>query len=95
MFPVTNGVIATIRKQRTPGEVLVMGDGVSGQLGLTMDDGMTEKPRPTLVPEVLNIIDVAAGGMHTVCLTADHKVFLILETNRHQPQNRQIGICVF
>ncbi|KAF6200519.1 hypothetical protein GE061_004962 [Apolygus lucorum] len=70
--PTTNGVIATILKKRDPGAVLVFGDGVSGQLGLTMD--VTEKSRPTVVPNVENIIDVAAGGMHTVCLTADHSL---------------------
>ncbi|BET02222.1 Regulator of chromosome condensation (RCC1) repeat [Nesidiocoris tenuis] len=68
----TNGVVAVATQGVTPGAVLVFGEGVSGQLGLTMD--VTEKPLPCAVPNVVDIIDVAAGGMHTVCLTSDHKL---------------------
>uniref|UniRef100_A0A146M3S4 Regulator of chromosome condensation n=2 Tax=Lygus hesperus TaxID=30085 RepID=A0A146M3S4_LYGHE len=70
--PTTNGVIATTRQVREPGIIMVFGDGDTGQLGLTMD--VTEKSRPAVVPNVENIIDVAAGGMHTVCLTANHSL---------------------
>lgn len=49
-----------------------MGDGIAGQLGLGTE--ITEKPRPAELPNLNNIIDVQAGGMHTVCLTSDFKV---------------------
>ena len=45
-------------------------------MGLGPDE--LEKSRPTLVEGVPDIIDVAAGGMHTVCLTANGKLQLIL-----------------
>lgn len=57
---------------KEPAVVLVCGDGMSGQLGL--GEEVSEKPRPALVPDVKNIIDVVAGGMHTVCLDANRKV---------------------
>ncbi|KAK9510044.1 hypothetical protein O3M35_004917 [Rhynocoris fuscipes] len=67
-----SNVVAEVTKKREPGKVLVMGDGVAGQLGLGVD--VTEKPRPSEVASLDNIIDVQAGGMHTVCLTSDFKV---------------------
>lgn len=67
-----NAVVAEVRKKRDPGTVLVIGDGVAGQLGLGTE--ITEKPRPAEVPNLTKIIDVQAGGMHTVCLTSDFKV---------------------
>ncbi|KAL1123814.1 hypothetical protein AAG570_001585, partial [Ranatra chinensis] len=65
-------LIAESRKKRVAGRVLVFGDGVAGQLGLGED--VTEKGRPAPIPGLDSVIEVAAGGMHTVCLTADYKV---------------------
>lgn len=48
------------------------GAGDVGQLGLGSD--ILEKSRPALVTLDSEIIDVCAGGMHTVCLTKDGKV---------------------
>ena len=45
-----------------------MGQGDVGQLGLGPD--VLEKSRPALVDQVKDVIDVVAGGMHTVCLTS-------------------------
>lgn len=54
------------------GEVLVTGAGDVGQLGLGSD--VLEKSRPALVILNKEIVNVCAGGMHTVCLTKDGKV---------------------
>ncbi|XP_060519428.1 regulator of chromosome condensation isoform X2 [Cylas formicarius] len=54
------------------GFVLVTGAGDVGQLGLGPD--VLEKSRPTLLKLEHNIVDICAGGMHTVCLTKDGKV---------------------
>lgn len=56
----------------TKGVVLVTGAGDVGQLGLGPD--VLEKSRPAVVNIEHEIVDVCAGGMHTVCLTADGKV---------------------
>nr|XP_018916579.1 PREDICTED: regulator of chromosome condensation isoform X2 [Bemisia tabaci] len=60
------------RHSRGPGLVLAFGQGEVGQLGLGPD--IFEKNKPAVVPDVDNIIDIYAGGMHTVCLTADGEV---------------------
>ncbi|CAG9856195.1 unnamed protein product [Phyllotreta striolata] len=54
------------------GVVLVTGAGDVGQLGLGPD--VLEKSRPALVKLNHTVIDVCAGGMHTVCLTKEGKV---------------------
>ncbi|XP_076264668.1 regulator of chromosome condensation 1 isoform X1 [Rhynchophorus ferrugineus] len=56
----------------TEGVVLVTGAGDVGQLGLGPD--VLEKARPALVNLSSEIVDIYAGGMHTVCLTKDGKV---------------------
>lgn len=58
------------------GDVFVMGSGDFGQLGLGPD--VMEKSRPAQVPLNYEIIDVCAGGMHTVCLTKEGKVLFFL-----------------
>ncbi|KAG5895448.1 hypothetical protein JTB14_001325 [Gonioctena quinquepunctata] len=56
----------------TEGLVLVTGAGDVGQLGLGPD--VLEKSRPALVNLGHVIVDICAGGMHTVCLTKEGKV---------------------
>lgn len=63
---------ATLSQITTGGVVLVTGAGDVGQLGLGPD--VLEKSRPALLNLDHDIIDVCAGGMHTVCLTAEGKV---------------------
>ncbi|XP_054262997.1 regulator of chromosome condensation-like isoform X2 [Macrosteles quadrilineatus] len=58
--------------QRGPGVVLTLGQGDVGQLGLGPD--VMEKARPALVPDVTDVVDVCAGGMHTMCLTSSGEV---------------------
>lgn len=48
------------------------GAGDVGQLGLGAD--VLEKTRPALVNIEHEIVDICAGGMHTVCLTIKGKV---------------------
>ena len=50
------------------GHVLVLGQGDVGQLGLGEDILERKKPAPVSLPE--DIVQVAAGGMHTVCVSA-------------------------
>lgn len=57
---------------KTPGVLLTVGQGDVGQLGL--GPNIMERSRPTLVPEMNNIIDICAGGMHTVCFTESGEV---------------------
>jgi len=56
-----------------PGNLLVCGQGDVGQLGLGED--VPEKTRPALVAEVKDVVDVQAGGMHSLCLTKAGEVF--------------------
>lgn len=57
------------------GTVLVCGQGDMGQLGLGEDD--MEKKRPALVPilEKIDIVDICAGGMHSLCLTKNGEIY--------------------
>jgi len=54
------------RHSRGSGQVLTIGCGDTGQLGLGED--VMEKTRPGLVKELPDVVDIVAGGMHTVCL---------------------------
>ncbi|KAM4567792.1 regulator of chromosome condensation [Fundulus diaphanus] len=49
------------------GQVLVLGQGDVGQLGLGED--ITERKKPALVSLPEKMVQVVAGGMHTVCLS--------------------------
>ncbi|XP_041648388.1 regulator of chromosome condensation [Cheilinus undulatus] len=55
------------------GQVLVLGQGDVGQLGLGQD--IIERKKPALVPLPEKIVQVFAGGMHTVCLSDTGNVY--------------------
>lgn len=55
------------------GNVLVCGQGDVGQLGLGED--VPEKTRPALLAELKNVVDVQAGGMHSVCLNKHGELY--------------------
>lgn len=55
-----------------PGLVLTLGQGNVGQLGLGEDIMERKKPALVTLPEM--VVQVEAGGMHTVCLTQTGKV---------------------
>lgn len=54
--------------------LLVCGQNDVGQLGLNTDD-VFEKTRPALVAAVANVVEVKAGGMHSLCLTASGEIW--------------------
>ena len=56
------------------GTVLSLGTGDTGQLGLGED--ITERSKPALIAGVKGkVVAVAAGGMHTICITTDGVVW--------------------
>lgn len=55
-----------LRQIPNGGVILVFGQGDVGQLGL--GENVVEKTRPATVPGYQDIVAIAAGGMHNVCL---------------------------
>lgn len=55
------------------GLVLVLGQGDVGQLGL--GENVTERKKPALVTLPEQMVQVVAGGMHTVCLSGTGNVY--------------------
>jgi regulator of chromosome condensation len=70
--PVINEV-PTVREN-----VYVFGDGSSGELGFGAAKKATDVKRPRLNPlldaKTVGVVGLAAGGMHSVALTHDHKI---------------------
>ncbi|XP_059614695.1 regulator of chromosome condensation [Phlebotomus argentipes] len=60
-------------RPKLSGSILVCGQNDVGQLGLGED--VSEKTRPGVVSDLKNVVDVRAGGMHTLCLTASGEVW--------------------
>jgi regulator of chromosome condensation len=58
--------------KRHPGFVLVVGEGDTGQLGLGPDVMDRSKPGRVNIPA--DVVQVCAGGMHSVCLTESGEV---------------------
>lgn len=54
------------------GQVLSCGTGDVGQLGL--GESTMEKTRPAIINSLNNVVEVCAGGMHSLCLTVDGEV---------------------
>lgn len=63
----------TFRHQRGWGQLLTVGQGDTGQLGLGED--VMEKMRPAPVPEITEAVDAVAGGMHTAVLDREGAVW--------------------
>ncbi len=61
---------ASHRKVR--GQVLTLGEGDTGQLGLGAD--ILDRTKPAQVNISPNAVQVYAGGMHTVCLMDNGEV---------------------
>ncbi|KAG8179750.1 hypothetical protein JTE90_025082 [Oedothorax gibbosus] len=53
------------------GKVFVMGENDVGQLGI---EGVERKKRPAMLDLPYEFVDIAAGGMHSVCLTENGEV---------------------
>lgn len=58
------------------GQVLALGQGDVGQLGLGED--IIERKKPALVSLPEKTVQVIAGGMHTVCLSETGQVSVLL-----------------
>ncbi|XP_053743900.1 regulator of chromosome condensation [Synchiropus splendidus] len=58
---------------KVAGQVLVLGQGDVGQLGLGED--IVERKKPALVSLSEKVVQVTAGGMHTVCLSETGNVY--------------------
>ena len=57
------------------GSLLAVGENLSNQLGL--GDEVDNRKKPQLVKQLpQNIVQVAAGGMHSACLTRDGLVYI-------------------
>lgn len=56
------------------GNVLACGQNDVGQLGFHPDD-VPEKTRPAVVADIKDIVDVQAGGMHSLCLTKNGEIW--------------------
>ncbi|XP_050082790.1 regulator of chromosome condensation [Anopheles aquasalis] len=61
------------KRPTASGNVLTCGQGEVGQLGLGED--VMEKTRPAIVDGLSDVVDISAGGMHNLCLTATGKVY--------------------
>jgi len=55
-----------------PGFVLAIGEGDTGQLGLGPD--VLDRSKPGRVDLPADVIQICAGGMHSVCLTVRGEV---------------------
>lgn len=60
-------IVAHRSHAKEAGLVLVLGQGDVGQLGQGED--VLQRKKPSLVPLPEKIVQVVAGGMHTVCLS--------------------------
>lgn len=56
------------------GSLLACGQNDVGQLGMNPEE-VSEKSRPAMVTEVSEIVDVKAGGMHSLCLTISGEIW--------------------
>lgn len=65
-------VVPTLPKRS--GNLLACGQNDVGQLGFNPDD-VPEKTRPALVAEIKDVVDVKAGGMHSMCLTKSGEIW--------------------
>lgn len=61
-----------LRSLSTGGIILVFGQGDVGQLGLGED--VVEKMRPAVISALEDVISIAAGGMHNVCLRKNGEI---------------------
>lgn len=62
---------------RESGRVFVFGNGESGQLGLG-DKIECKKPTPVRTLKNEEVVDVVAGGLHTIAITKEGKVVIVL-----------------
>lgn len=69
---VTNRAVSYVHPSQ-PGFVLAVGEGDTGQLGLGPD--IMDRSKPARVHLPADVIQICAGGMHSVCLTVTGEVY--------------------
>lgn len=72
LFSPSRAAVSHPSHRSQPGLVLTLGQGNVGQLGLGEDIMERKKPALVTLPEM--VVQVEAGGMHTVCLSQTGKV---------------------
>jgi len=65
--------LTSVGETRGIGQVLTLGQGDTGQLGLGED--VMEKSRPALIKDIEAAVEVVAGGMHTAVLDTEGQVW--------------------
>lgn len=70
----TKNVLSVPILPKKSGNVLACGQNDVGQLGFDPDD-VPEKTRPALVSQIKDIVDLKAGGMHSLCLTKNGEIW--------------------
>ena len=75
---ITDPVEVHVQWPDNAGTVLVVGEGDTGQLGLGPDIMDRSRPSRVTLPEA--VVQVCAGGMHSVCLTQSGEVSINLYT---------------
>ncbi|KAJ1812394.1 hypothetical protein LPJ56_005515, partial [Coemansia sp. RSA 2599] len=73
--PRTAFVRELAQRATVPGTVFVFGNGDCGQLGLGEDMVERKKPFPITALDAEKIVDIVSGGLHTMALTADGRLF--------------------
>ncbi|KAG2233476.1 hypothetical protein INT48_003182, partial [Thamnidium elegans] len=68
-------VNSIVKAPTTVGNVFVFGTGDTGQLGLGEDMLERKRPMPLKVLDDQNIIDVVSGGMHSIAITKEGKLW--------------------
>ncbi|CAO3656133.1 unnamed protein product [Mucor hiemalis] len=64
-----------VKAPSVPGKVFVFGTGDTGQLGLGEDMLERKRPMPLKVLDDEHIVDVVSGGMHSIAITKDGKLW--------------------
>jgi regulator of chromosome condensation len=70
--------------RKKTGQVFVFGNGDVGQLGLGDEMLERKRPMPLKALEDEDIVDIVAGGIHTIAITKDGKVCKDIAYNINQ-----------
>ncbi|GMH41965.1 hypothetical protein BSKO_09884 [Bryopsis sp. KO-2023] len=73
--PVELGDVDHHSHGKVPGQLYLWGEGGFGQLGLGEDVMEKTRPYPLIIGEGQKVLDVAAGGMHSVAVTEEGQVW--------------------
>jgi hypothetical protein len=86
---VLRGTLTSVAEPaQTAGRIYVVGQGDMGQLGLGEDLTEALKPMLLMISGGLRVLQVACGGMHSLCITEDGGVFRYLPLSDSMPSWR-------